>query len=152
MSNTAFITREQLRNRIGETALKRLLANGSAADADVDAVDQLIFDACTWVRSHLGFTFSFADLDADQAANLVRIALDMAHGYGAQRRPEVLRVNPDTFFKRASADIKEVRLGKQNDGSPAPKEPRSETHRGIVYDGGQRVMLDGPNGSNSGDF
>lgn len=149
---TPFITRDQLDARLSKTTVDRCLDDSGSGEADEDAADGLLRDACSFVRSRLGFTQDLATLQLDEAEELVRIALNVAHGNLALRAPELLRIDGSKIIQQATSDLKAIRLGQHNVSTTTPPEPGFQ-HGARVYDGGQRVMLDGPNGErNSGDF
>jgi phage gp36-like protein len=124
-----FITAKQLNDRVGEIIVDRILRAPGSGKADPEAIERVCRDASSWVRGNIGPVYDLSKLPEDSAEEIVRISLDVAHAYLAQRHPEIIRVDGFKMLEQAAKDIKKIRFGEANLGTREEPAPANEgTH------------------------
>lgn len=152
-----YLTKAQLVARVSQTTVDRVLDDSGSGQADGDAVTQVLADASNFVRAGCGFVFDIDSLVAAnpvEAGELIRIGLDVAHAYLADRHPEILKMGTkwvEAKLKRAREELALVRQGKSN--VAMPNAPTPDKVGGVVIDCGRRVTLPNADGTGGlGDF
>lgn len=151
-----FITKEQLQDRLSEPVLRRIADDGGDGIPDQRVVDRLLRDACSKVRGGLGLILDvdlFTEVNATEAEELVRIALDTAVAYAAARFPEVMRRDWVPMMKQVDADLDRIRKGLANLGTNLAPEPAAN-QGGAIRSGDPRepTLVDYRFTYNWGDF
>lgn len=118
-----WITQADLESRVSAAVVRRLLDDDRDGTADDNAVTRVIADSCAKVAGYVSPVYTRADVDAAVPPEVVRLSLDVAVAYLAQRHPEFVRRDWEPLMKYADAELKAMRAGKTNlgvDGSPEP--------------------------------
>jgi phage gp36-like protein len=135
MAYEPLITKAQLEARLSRVLVQRIFDDNDDGVADNDPVTALIRDASSKVRGRLGPVYNPETLDENTVDEVIRITLDVATAYAAQRHPEIVQYDWEALMKQSDADLKMLRLGEANLGTNAsPPEPAAN-HGGMVSSG-----------------
>ena len=134
------ITKVQAIARLGQTMFTRIFDDNNDSVADKLSEEQMRADASDRVRGKLGPVYNpdlLTQATAATVGELRRLVLDNFVAMCAERRPTIVKRDADTLFKRADADLKDLRIQLANLGTNSPPEP-AENVGGEVYadDGG----------------
>jgi hypothetical protein len=125
------ITKKQLENRLSAIIVKRIYDDNNDGSADSDPLNQLLLDASSKFRGALGTIYDIDTFDQNTLDEVVRISLDIAQAYAAQRHSEIVRVDGFKLMQQAEKDIEKIRAGLSNLGTKGPPEPAAN-QGGIV--------------------
>lgn len=120
----AFITLAQLTARVSESVMLRVLDDNDDGAVDTKVVEQLLVDATSKVRSHIGTIYELSHI-AEPAVQeeVVRLTLDVAQAMLAIRFPEAVRVDGYKMMEYADRELKKLREQFTNLGTKAAPEP-----------------------------
>jgi phage gp36-like protein len=107
-----YFTAEELANRISAAAIKNIYDDDNDGTADSPAVDRLRADATSKVASYLHGLYDLDVIAADPPNEVVRLALDVAVAYAAQRFPSYVRRDWKPLLEAAELDLGRLRSGK----------------------------------------
>lgn len=143
-----FFTKKQLENRLSAKRVKRVYDDNRDGNADSDPINQLRADATSKVRSYLAPMGIMPALEAlfDQVTGelltdkilpeeVVRLALDQAHVYAAQRFPEQWKLDWLVMQKQVDKELCDLRDGKTSLGGGfqgGVATPETSLHGGVV--------------------
>lgn len=150
-----FITKAQFENRLGAKKVKRIYDDNSDGNADTDPINQLRADASSKVRSYLEpmgimvkleplFDQTTGELVAGKTVpeEVVRLTLDTAVAFAAQRHPEVMRQDWVLLMKQCESDLSKLRDGKTSLGGGTQgtdATPQTDVHGATVITGDSRA-------------
>lgn len=135
MAYNPLITKAQLEARLSRVLVQRIYDDNDDGDADADPVAALIRDASSKVRGRLGPVFDPETLDENTVDEVVRITLDVAVAYAAQRHPEIVQYDWEALMKQSDADLKMLRLGEANLGTNQSPPEHAANQGGRVWSG-----------------
>lgn len=130
------ITLKQLQDRLSRPVLDRIYDDDEVGEANTGPVEGLIRDASSKVRGKLGPVYDPDAIDENTNDEIVRIALDIAYAYAAQRHPEVVRIEWEPLMKQAEKELLEIRTGLANLGTNASPEPAANVGGALYADDG----------------
>ena len=166
MALTSFMTGVGIMNALSKEVYLAIYDDDDTGDVDTvhasDGVKDDIRSAHVWVVSAIKTLYEKIP-DGSDPQGFSDLLWSCEREYckylAFKRRPEYTRStgrtrDRDEAKERATELLEQIRAGLlQIVPEDKPPEPVPENLGGIVYDGGQRVFLDGPNGTNnSGDF
>jgi phage gp36-like protein len=128
---TPLITRAQLEERLSVATVRRIFDDNNDGTADSGPLTRLLTDASSKLRATLGPLYDLDKLDPATSDELVRISLDIAHAYAAQRHPEFVRVDGFKLMQQAEKELEKIRAGLANLGTKGTPEPAAN-QGGIV--------------------
>ena len=143
-----YITKADIEARISPATVRRILDDNNDGEADVTAVDMVIQDAQSYVDARLKGHYSPIPLNKDGGdvpTEVVRLTLDVAVAYMANRHPEYVRRDGMAMLERASKELKELQMAQARLNTDTAPEP----HAGV----GGEVLSGIPNtpGEDDGD-
>jgi phage gp36-like protein len=112
-------TVEQLENRLSAAVVARLFDDDNDGTADSGPLAQLLLDAASKVDSYLA-PLGMLPLSAPYPNEIIRLELDIAQAYAAQRFPETVRVDWEKLMAQAEKDLDRLRMGKTMLGQSPP--------------------------------
>lgn len=118
-----WLTKAMLEDRISASRVTRIYDDNLDGTADTNPIAQLLADACSKVAGALNGAFSLAALTASTPHEVIRISLDVAQAYAAQRFPEVYQVEWVELLKAADRDLMNLRKNVttlDTDAAPMP--------------------------------
>src|SRR5690606_8278675 len=119
-------TPAQLEKRLGAETFQRLFDEESNGIVDTDAdsaIDELIKDSSAKVAATLRQHYPLDAVAENTPREVVRLTLDVAKVYAAQRYPEVVRYDWKDLNDSVKDDLKSLALGRTRldvVGSPEP--------------------------------
>lgn len=147
-----YITPVDVENRLSQQVVKQIYDDDESGDADAGPVAGLCADASSKVASYLRANYSLDAVAENTPYEVVRLTLDVATAYAAQRFPSYVKRDWEKLMKAAESDLMKLRDGQTRLDVTTSPEP-SRTVGGIVYDSGPRMIVDSADGtSNQGDF
>lgn len=132
-----YISKRDLEDRLSPLTVARILDDDGDGGADTNAVDRVVADAQSYVDARLKGIYSPIPLNKDGGAvpnEVVRVTLDVAHAFMAQRHPEYVRADGMAMLARCHEQLTELRQGGARlDTDDAPEPGRNVG--GIVHSG-----------------
>lgn len=126
-----FVTITELRHRLGSHVVDQVLDDDGDGSADQGPVVQILLDSSSKVAGALYGSHTASDVDALKALGtvaelpheVVRLTLDVAVAFAAQRHGEYVRRDWVPLMAQADKDLKALRLNTvrlDTSGSPQP--------------------------------
>lgn len=106
-----YIVKSDVEKRLSAAVLQQIYDDDNDGTADADPVGSLCADASSKVASYLRGIY---DLDAIASApphEVIRLSLDVAVAYAAQRFPSYVRRDWEKLMKGAESDLDKLRRG-----------------------------------------
>lgn len=126
---SARATKEQLENRLSAAVVARLYDDDNDGEADDDPLEQCLADASSKLDSYLA-PLGVLPLIEPYPNEVIRLELDIAQAYAAQRFPEAVRQDWEKLMAQAEKDLDRLRMGKTMLGQ-RPPDPAAN-HGGVV--------------------
>jgi hypothetical protein len=120
------ITKEQAIAKLGQAMFTRIFDDNNDSAADKLSEEQMRADASDRVRGKLGPIYNpdlLTQLTASQVGEIRRITLDNFKAMCADRRPTIVKQDPEVLFLRADRDLKDLRSQLANLGTNLAPEP-----------------------------
>lgn len=133
-----WISQAQLEARVGTLTVQRVTDDDDDGVADSGVVDEILADACSYIGGAMGPQY---DVDAIAAMatvprEIVRLSLDIATVYAAQRYPEVVRRDWEPLLQAVERECARIRKGQANLGVAAtPPEPPDQNGGDFFLEG-----------------
>lgn len=113
-------TKQQLENRLSAVVVRRIYDDNNDGTTDSDPVQDCLDDASAKVDSYLAPIGLLPLPGPPYHREVIRLELDVAQAYAAQRFPEIVRVDWEKLMKQAESDLDNLRKGKTMLGSRPP--------------------------------
>jgi phage gp36-like protein len=133
-----YFAKADLEDRISAKIVARLFDDDANGTADTNPLNRLISDASSKVDSYLRGIYPLP-LSAPYPNEVVRLALDVAVAYCAQRHPEVVRRDWEALMKAAEVDLKRLRNGETRLDIVATPEPAANHGASFTNDNAERT-------------
>ena len=151
----AYITQQDLEDRLGAEVVKQLYDDNLDGTADAGPIARWIKDATSKVDSYLRGIYALP-LALPVPNEVSRLTLDVAEAMAARRHPNYVRRNWQELMAAAEKDLISLRRGTTRldvQGAPEPGAnqgggPNSAAGGGLFYDTRVNVLND----DGSGDF
>ncbi len=137
-----YITQAQLEARLSTQTVREITDDDSDGEADPDPVAQLLADASSKVAGYLRGNYDLAAVAANPPHEVVRLTLDVAVAYAAQRHSEYVQKDWQKLMAAAESDLKSLRSGATRlDVIGAPEPPTNVG--GIQVEVTTQIFTDG---------
>ena len=128
----AYATTTDLTNRLSASVVRRIYDDNNDGTADTDPLTLLLAHASSKVDSYLA-PLGVLPLTAPYPTEVVRLTLEVAVAFGAQRHPEAVRQDWRLLMEQAEKDLMRLRKGETMLGTyPSTPDPPAN-HGGNVY-------------------
>jgi phage gp36-like protein len=128
-------TKQQFENRLSKIVVQRIYDDNNDGQTDTDPVQDCLDDASAKVDSYLA-PVGLLPLSPPYPREVIRLELDVAQVYAAQRFPEIVRVDWKELLKASTEDLDNLRKGKTMLGS-APPDPAANHGATVQADDGR---------------
>lgn len=118
-----YITKADLSKRISPQVLQQIYDDEEIGAANDDAVAAVCADASSKVASYLRPIYDLAVVANSPPHEVVRLSLDVAEAYAAQRFPSYVRRDWEKLMKQAEGDLDKLRKGHTRLDVVGPPEP-----------------------------
>lgn len=118
----AYITIEDLKDRLSEQVLQQILDDDNDGDPDATVVDRLISDAESKVNAALRNLYTLP-LPTPPPNEVKRLALDVAEALAARRHPEYVRRDWEKLMSYADGELDKLSTGKRRLDVQSTPEP-----------------------------
>jgi len=122
-----YITQQDLEDRVSARVLREVLDDENVGLASADSVTRILKDASAKVAGYLRGTYDLTTVASVLPEEVVRLTLDVAVAYLAQRHPEVMRVDWTPLMEQADKELKALRRGDTRLDIEGPPEPPANT-------------------------
>lgn len=118
-----YITQAILESRVSTEVLRRVLDDDNDGAADPDPIGTVIADASAKVAGYLRGIYDLDVVAANPPREVVRLTLDVAVAYLAERHPEAVRKAWLPLMEHAETELKALRKGETRLDVVGPPEP-----------------------------
>jgi phage gp36-like protein len=122
-----YITKTDLENRLSAEVLVQICDDNNDGTADTGPVARLCADSSSKVAGYLRGTYDLAAVAANPPNEVIRLTLDVAVAYAAQRHGEYVRRDWGPLMKAAEHDLENLRKGLTRLDVIATPEPAGNT-------------------------
>ncbi len=138
MTTSAYFAKADLEDRISVKSVARLFDDNVDGTADITALARLVADASSKVDSYLRNLYTLP-LTAPYPNEVIRLALDVAVAYCAQRHPEVVRKDWEKLMAQAEADLDRLRKGVTRLDVVSTPEPAANHGAAVIHNNPDRA-------------
>ena len=135
-----YITAAMLSARLSPQVMQSIYDDLNVGIPDTAAVNRLIADACAKVNGYLFPVYeksmTLSSWASPYPAEVVRLTLDVAFAFAAQRHPEAVKRDWQPLMAQAEKELDGLRSGKTRLNLPSlPPEQNTANAGGVVHSG-----------------
>ena len=127
-----YIVQADLEQRISAERLKQIYDDNNDGTVDTDPIARLCKDASAKVAGYLRGVYDLAVIAADPPEEVIRLTLDVAVAYAAQRHPEYVKRDWEKLMRAAESDLMRLRKGETRLDVVSTPEPAANEGGSVV--------------------
>lgn len=137
-----YITKADIENRLSKKVVVQIYDDDSDGRADADPIALLCADASSKVAGYLRPNYDLTVVASTPPHEVIRLALDVAVAYAAQRFPSYVKRDWEKLMKCAEGDLENLRNGTTRLDVVASPEPTTINVAAVVNSSPRRGWVD----------
>jgi phage gp36-like protein len=133
-----YIVLADVEGRLSKATVQQIFDDDDNGDPDADPIATLCADSSSKVASYLRGNYDLEVVASVLPHEVVRLSLDVAVAYAAQRFPSYVRHDWEKLMKAAECDLQKLRDGKTRLDVVAEPEPSTVNVAAVVASSARR--------------